>query len=166
MKKSSVISVKTINVIFVISIFAQNYRTELNIFYNERDVSSIDSYQGKTCQLDLYYPTDSGEYATIVWLHGGGLRAGEKSVPVQMKYKGTAVAAVNYRLYPRVKSPPYIEDIAAAVALVYINIIEFSGDSSLVFVSSNQRKISLLACLIWIIDGWQNSMQIPIALRD
>lgn len=44
MKKSSVISVKTINVIFVISIFAQNYRTELNIFYNERDVSSIDSY--------------------------------------------------------------------------------------------------------------------------
>ena len=42
---------------------------------------------------------------------------------------------VNYRLYPKVKAPKYIEDAAAAVAWVFKNIETYGGDSSKIFVS-------------------------------
>jgi len=48
-----------------------------------------------------------------------------------------AVVAVNYRLYPKVMAPTYIEDAAAAVAWVINHIIEFGGDPDLVFVSGH-----------------------------
>jgi len=48
-----------------------------------------------------------------------------------------AVAAVNYRLYPVVKAPVYLEDAAAAVAWVFQHIEEFGGDPDLLFISGH-----------------------------
>ena len=77
-----------------------------------------DAYVNERCKLDLYYPEDSENFSTVVWFHGGGLRAGNKSIPEQLKNKGIAVAGVNYRLFPKVKCPEYIRDAAAATAWV------------------------------------------------
>ena len=48
-----------------------------------------------------------------------------------------AVVAVNYRLYPKVKSPTFVDDAAAAVAWVFQNITFYGGDPNLIFVSGH-----------------------------
>ena len=51
--------------------------------------------------------------------------------------KGLAVVAVNYRLSPKVKSPAYIEDAAAAVAWTFQNIEKYGGSPKRIFVSGH-----------------------------
>ncbi len=113
-----------------------SYVTVEDIPYYELS-GEISEYQTERCKLDIYYPTDMDSFATIVWFHGGGLRAGEKFIPEQLVDKGVAVVAVNYRLFPKVKSPVYIEDAAAAVAWVFNNIEKYGGIKERIFVSGH-----------------------------
>jgi len=99
--------------------------------------SIISDYQADRCRLDIYYPTDTDSFATIVWFHGGGLRGGQKFVPTQLMDQGVAVVAANYRLHPTVQNPTYIEDAAAAVAWVFNHIEEYGGDRNKIFVSGH-----------------------------
>ena len=47
------------------------------------------------------------------------------------------MVGVNYRLYPKVKAPTYIEDAAAAVAWVFKNIASYGGDPDMIFISGH-----------------------------
>ena len=60
----------------------------------------------------------------MIWFHGGGLTDGNKYIPEGLKKEITS-AAVNYRLYPKVKSPMFIDDEAEAVAWVFQNITSY-----------------------------------------
>jgi len=106
----------------------------------ERDLAyrsgELTDYMAERCKLDLLIPAKPG-FATIVWFHGGGLTGGNKQIPHQLKGKGYGVAAPNYRLYPKVKAPVYVEDAAAAVAWVVKNIATYGGDTNKVFVSGH-----------------------------
>ena len=113
------------------------YKTETDIFYYDTNLVAIDDYIRERCRLDLYYPENQKNFATVVWFHAGGLRAGEKFIPEQLKKQNIAVAAVNYRLYPKVKSPAYIEDAAAAVVWVFKNIKKYDGNPNLIFVAGH-----------------------------
>jgi acetyl esterase/lipase len=112
-----------------------NYQLVANILY--RDSATADSYVIERCRLDLYYPKDTEDFKTVVWFHGGGLKAGNKFIPEQLQQQGFAVVAVNYRLYPNVNSPTYIDDAAAAVAWVFDNIANYGGDKTKIFVSGH-----------------------------
>lgn len=117
--------------------FAQTenaYQLIENISYRE---NAGDEYAAERCKLDLYYPENTTDYTTVVWFHGGGLTGGEKSIPEQLKEKNIAVVAVNYRLYPKVKSPVYVEDAAAAVAWVFRNIEKYGGSAEKIVVSGH-----------------------------
>ena len=120
-------------------VFSQEsqYLTKSNISYYASSMSQSDAYIAERCVLDIYYPTDVKDFATVVWFHGGGLTSGNKSIPEPLKDKGIGVVAVNYRLYPTIKAPIYIEDAAAAVAWVFKHIKEYGGDPSLIFVSGH-----------------------------
>src|SRR5210317_1215789 len=85
------------------------YKTESGILYRSEAQAKDDEYIGQRCRLDVYYPANTKDFATVVWFHGGGLSGGERFVPAQLKNQGIAVVAVNYRLYPQVKCPVYIE---------------------------------------------------------
>lgn len=111
------------------------YDTKKNIAYRSGDDDT--DYMKKRCRLDVYYPVSKEDFATVVWFHGGGLKAGEKSIPKPLKKAGVAVVAVNYRLHPRVKSPAYVEDAAAAVAWTFRHIEEFGGSPERIFVSGH-----------------------------
>jgi acetyl esterase/lipase len=113
----------------------QRYTTKENIAYRSGD--KLSDYMRQRCRLDIYHPINRKDFATIVWFHGGGLTGGNKSVPEGLCEKGVAVVAVNYRLYPKVKSPAYIEDAAAAVAWTMKNIADFGGSPKKVFVSGH-----------------------------
>lgn len=112
-----------------------NYQTIENVLY--RSGEDLTEYMRERCRLDLYFPTDVKEFSTVVWFHGGGLKAGNRSVPRQLKGQGVAVVAVNYRLHPRVKSPAYVEDAAAAVAWTFRNIEKHGGSATRIFVSGH-----------------------------
>lgn len=111
------------------------YRTVADVPY--RTGEGLTDYMKERCRLDVYYPTDVKDFSTVVWFHGGGLKAGKRSVPKQLKEHGVAVVAVNYRLHPKVKAPAYIEDAAASVAWTIKNIEKYGGASKRVFVSGH-----------------------------
>ena len=122
--------------IFFIALNAQ--KTE---YVLEKDISYYgnvkDAYQKERCKLDVYYPKNSKNFPTVVWFHGGGLKGGNKSVPKQLQEKGIAIVAVNYRLYPKVKTPVFINDAAAAVAWTFKNIESYGGDPSKIILSGS-----------------------------
>ena len=111
------------------------YATVDDIAY--RSGPGLTDYMRQRCRLDVYYPTNVKEFATVVWFHGGGLKKGNRSVPDELKEQKIAIVAVNYRLYPKVKSPKYIEDAAAAVAWTFKNIEKYGGSTRRVFVSGH-----------------------------
>lgn len=108
-----------------------------NLPYYPETLTAGDAYLRERCVLDLYYPEELKDFPTVVWFHGGGLTGGNKFIPEALKEQGMAVVAVNYRLYPKIKAPVYIEDAAAAVAWVIRHIHEYGGDPDLVFVSGH-----------------------------
>lgn len=113
------------------------YTNVQDISYYAESETVADNYMRKRCVLDLYYPEDIKGFPTVIWFHGGGLTGGEKIIPEALKNQGMAVVAVNYRLYPKIKAPVYIEDAAAAVAWVFNHIEEFGGDPDLLFISGH-----------------------------
>lgn len=114
-----------------------NYQLLTNISYTEVYQKPVDDYMQERCKLDIYYPENTTDFATVVWFHGGGMKAGERYISDLLKNKGIAVVAVNYRLYPKVKCPAYIEDAAASVAWVFRNIEKYGGNTSKIFVSGH-----------------------------
>ena len=119
-------------------VFAQSetspYKTVENVLYIDNPESD---YAKERCRLDIYYPTGVEDFATIVWFHGGGIKAGNKHISDLLKEKGIAVVAVNYRLHPKVKAPVYIEDAAAATAWTMKHIADYGGDPNKIFVSGH-----------------------------
>ncbi len=118
---------------------AQNtitYKLEKDILYRSEAEASSDEYIESRCRLDIYYP-ETKDFTTVVWFHGGGITSGNKFIPEKLKEKGIAIVAVNYRLYPKVKCPVYIEDAAAAVAWVFKNIEKYGGDPEKIVVSGH-----------------------------
>jgi alpha-beta hydrolase superfamily lysophospholipase len=112
------------------------YQFDEDIFYRTQADTIQDEYINSRCRLDIYYP-DKNDFTTVVWFHGGGLKAGNKNIPEKLKGKGIAVVAVNYRLYPEVKCPVYIDDAAAAVAWTFKNIERFGGNKNKIVVSGH-----------------------------
>lgn len=76
--------------------------------------------------LDLYLPDHAAEAApTVVFFYGGGWESGSKDdylfVGQAFASRGYVTAIPDYRLYPEVRFPGFLEDAAAAVAWVRAN---------------------------------------------
>lgn len=121
------------------SAFAQktDYTTKSNIRYYPENVYKGDSHASERCVLDIYYPKDTKDFATIIWFHGGGLTEWHKEIPEGLKDKGYCIIGVGYRLSPNVKAVNCIEDSAAAIAWVFNNIEKYGGDTKKIFVSGH-----------------------------
>ncbi|MFZ4545295.1 MAG: alpha/beta hydrolase [Saprospiraceae bacterium] len=115
----------------------QQYALIENINYYNDSLTQKDQYIYNQCNLDLYYPKEVKNFPTIVWFHGGGLTAGTKELPSYLMEKGCAVVGVEYRLSPKVQSPAYIEDAAAALAWVFNHIEKYGGRKDLIFLSGH-----------------------------
>lgn len=121
--------------------------------------SEKDEYRKERCKLDFYYPENTNSYPTVVWFHGGGLEGGNKHIPEELKNKGIAVVAVNYRLSPKAQNPAYIEDAAAAVAWVFHHIKSYGGDPAQIFVSGHSAG-GYLALMIGLDKSYLNKYNI------
>ena len=120
----------------VLSVFAQEktiYRTVKDIPYR----TTGDAYSQERCKLDLYYPENGKDFATVVWFHGGGLSGGSKFIPSELQNAGLAVIAVNYRLLPKCEFTACIDDAAASVAWAFNEIEKYGGSCQKIFVSGH-----------------------------
>ena len=126
------------------------YTTTEDIPYRS---GKLTDYMRERCRLDVYHPNNKKDFSTVVWFHGGGLKAGKRSVPMALQGKGIAVVAVNYRLHPKVKAPAYIEDAAAAVAWTFKNIETYGGSPKRIYVSGHSAG-GYLTSMVGLDKSW------------
>ena len=145
--------------ILSIPLFSQEYQTIPNIHYYDEKISKSDSYINERYVLDIYVPKNVKNFSTIIWFHGGGITGGEKHIPDELKNKGVAVIAVNYRLSPKVKAPKYIEDAAATTAWVFNNIKKYGGSEDLIFITGHSAG-GYLASMVGLDNSYLNKYKI------
>lgn len=122
---------------------AAQYRTETGVPYSSRN----DSYSKERCVMDIYHRADTAGMPVVVWFHGGGLTGGNRYIPEELKESGYVVAAVNYRLIPKVDISDCIDDAAAAVAWTFKNIGKYGGDTSKIFVAGHSAGAYLTSMI-------------------
>lgn len=113
------------------------YEIKKDIPYYPENISQNDAYIKSQCTIDLYYPKNKKNFATVVWFHGGGLTGGKKEIPKQLMDNGFAIIGVGYRLSPKVKATACIEDAAAAASWAFNHIGEFGGNQDAIFLSGH-----------------------------
>jgi acetyl esterase/lipase len=85
---------------------------------------------GERHGLDVYAP--AGRSPVVVFIYGGGWKDGEKAlyrfVGATLAERGIVTVIPNYRVFPVVRFPGFIEDAAAAVAWTKVNIARYGGE--------------------------------------
>lgn len=91
--------------------------------------------------LDIYRPTGIATTTglpLVVFIYGGSWQSGSKDqypfVAAPLARAGMVVAVPNYRLYPEIQYPTFIEDCAQAVAFARAHATEWGADPARVFV--------------------------------
>ncbi len=102
-------------------------------FHVDRDVR-YGTAGGQDLLLDAYVPEDTNaERVSVVLIHGGGWRAGDKRDVVEeatrLARRGWVVFAVNYRLGERDAFPAEIDDVQAAVEWARRNAYHYRMDA-------------------------------------
>jgi acetyl esterase/lipase len=97
------------------------------------DRSTNHSYGPESRQkLDVYSPKDAKDRPVVVFFYGGSWTAGSRGlyrfVGAALAERGIVTVLPDYRLYPQVKFPQFIDDGALAVAWVQKHAREFGGD--------------------------------------
>lgn len=104
-------------------------------------------------RLDLYLPDPAADGAPlVVFFYGGAWRRGEKEdyefVAAALAGSGLAVAVPDYRLWPEVTYPAFVEDGAAALAWLSANAPDHDLDGRPVYLmghSAGAHTAALLA---------------------
>jgi acetyl esterase/lipase len=104
-------------------------------------------------QLDVYSPWNAKDKPIIVFWYGGGWDGGRKS---QYRFVGAALAKAgyvavlpDYRLYPDVKFPAFVQDGAEALAWVASHAVEIGGDPKRIYVAGHSAGAHLAAMLAY-----------------
>jgi acetyl esterase/lipase len=92
--------------------------------------------------LDIYVPKNAGDHApVIIFFYGGTWQTGSKDdylfAAQGLTRSGAIVIVPDYRLWPQVTFPGFIEDGAAATAWVAQNIARWHGDPKSIFVAGH-----------------------------
>jgi acetyl esterase/lipase len=113
--------------------------------------------------LDLYAPGGGKKRPVVVWIHGGGWAAGDKTDTIGPKSqaclrKGFVFVSVNYRLlflakehpgspHPEIGIRDIEADIAKAVRWVHEKAQDYGGDPDFIFVMGHSAGAQLAALL-------------------
>jgi acetyl esterase/lipase len=93
---------------------------------------------GDRHSLDIYKPRDANGLPVIVFFYGGSWREGSKDiypfVAATLARRGNIVVVPDYRLYPEVQFPAFLQDCAQAVAWTEQHLAELGGDPKRVFL--------------------------------
>ncbi|MCK1793326.1 alpha/beta hydrolase [Pseudomonas violetae] len=104
-------------------------------------------------KLDVYVPRHSMENApVVVFFYGGSWNSGSRSdysfVGEALASRGIVAVLADYRLYPQVRYPAFLEDGARAVAWTRAHIQQFSANPQRLYLmghSSGAYNVAMLA---------------------
>ncbi len=94
---------------------------------------------GERGMMDIYRPTQAaGPLPVVVFFYGGAWRNGKRQdylfAATELAKRGMVVVVPDYRLYPEVPFPVFLQDGAKALALVQQDATSFGGDPHRVVV--------------------------------
>ena len=95
--------------------------------------------EGARRRLDLYRPARTvGKLPVIVFFYGGSWQSGERAdfgfVAARLARRGFLVAVPDYRVFPEVGFPGFLEDAAQAVAWMFDHAAGHGGDATSLFL--------------------------------
>jgi acetyl esterase/lipase len=106
---------------------------------------------GERHGLDIYAPAGAANAPVVVFIYGGGWKDGDKAV---YRFAGAALAArgfvtvvPDYRVFPAVRFPVFIQDAAAAVAWTRSHIAGHGGDPRRLFLMGHSAGAHIAAML-------------------
>src|SRR4051794_31202998 len=97
---------------------------------------------GDRMKLDVYGPKNpSGPAPVVMFIYGGSWKQGSRNdyqfVGHALAANGFVVVIPDYRLYPEVSYPKFLEDNAAAAKWIQDNIGTYGGDTSRFFIAGH-----------------------------
>ena len=114
----------------------------------QRDVAYAESAHDKQT-LDVYAPPEGENHPIVVWIHGGGWQAGDKSEvahkPAAFVERGYVFVSVNYRLLADATIGEMAGDVARAIRWTRDHAAEFGGDARRMFVAGHSAGAQLAA---------------------
>lgn len=114
----------------------------------ERDIAYAEP-KNQRQMLDVYRPGAGKNLPVVVWVHGGGWQAGNKtevaSKPLAFTQKGFIFVAVNYRFVPNVAMDAIVRDIAKSVRWVHDHVGLHGGDPERIFLMGHSAGAQLAA---------------------
>lgn len=103
-------------------------------------------------KLDVYSPASQSQSTpVVVFFYGGGWEDGDRCfyrfVAMALAEHGIATVVPDYRLYPEVRFPTFLQDGARAVDWVRRHAGEFGGDPSRIFLMGHSAGAYIAAML-------------------
>ena len=105
-------------------------------------------------KLDIYLPAHTRSdhpLKTVVFFYGGswdsGSKADYKFVAEALTSAGYIVIIPDYRLYPEVVFPEFVDDAARSMAWVFEHIRDYGGDKQQVFIAGHSAGAHIAALL-------------------
>ncbi len=93
---------------------------------------------GPRDRLDIYRPAKGRDQPVIVFLYGGSWNSGSRRiypfVAATLARRGNVVVVPDYRLYPQVQFPAFLQDCARAVAWTAGHMNDLGGNPDKLFV--------------------------------
>lgn len=115
--------------------------------------------------LDVYAPENARNAPVVVWIHGGGWQAGDKTSvqekPAAFVKQGFVFVSVNYRLLPNVDMGTIVRDVAKSIRWVHDHVAEYGGDPKRLLVMGHSAGAQL-AALICTDDRYLKAEGIPL----
>lgn len=148
-KLLSLTSVLLVTACTQIGLFALNFPSS-----NQTDiVQNVPFGPGQWQKLDIYVPknTSQGKHDVVVFYYGGKWETGRKE---DYKFVGQAFAdhgfvtvIADYRKYPEVKFPVFIQDSAQSLAWVSDNIEKYGGNESRIHLAGHSAGAHIASLL-------------------
>jgi acetyl esterase/lipase len=104
-------------------------------------------------RLDVYRPTHTGREpaAVVIFFYGGSWQAGFKAdyrfVGQALASRGFVCVLPDYRIYPQVKFPAFVEDGAQAVRWTRDHVADYGGDPHRIFLMGHSAGAHIVALL-------------------
>lgn len=131
-----------------------------------RDLAYVEP-RNERQMLDVYAPAEGKDHPIVVWIHGGGWKAGDKKgvqkKPQAFVDKGFVFVSTNYRFVPNVTVKEMTGDIARAIRWIHDHAREYGGDPNSIFVMGHSAGAHL-AALVCTDDRYLKAEGLPLSI--
>jgi acetyl esterase/lipase len=128
--------------------------TVLNALAPKQGISRVQDVPyapGERHSLDIYAPSGAVSAPVVVFIYGGGWKDGDKSlyrfVGAALAARGFVTVVPDYRVFPTVRFPAFIQDAASAVAWTRTHVAAYGGDPRRLFLMGHSAGAQIAAML-------------------